>query len=246
MNDKFRAVLEDVRDHEIFQESGIIPTKLTMTNSNVLLVYGDNATGKSFLAKALSSFAISHMEDQSVKLECIHLSMNKRTGGDFTSAITRSMMFGSEDERSTGQISAHIIKMAFKTAASRDSSNMIIIDEPDIGLSESYHAAIGEYISDRISEISNYTIGVVIVTHSRGIAEEIFFRCNPCIANVAQSSDDFQPIEDWFANGPRKHSVAEFESLNDRAGERFRQISSYMRDLKARKKSTRRDEEYKP
>lgn len=238
---KFHKVMEDIATGDFTRD--VVPTRFSIRDdSRALLVYGDNASGKSFLARVLSSSLHSAFGDKSGEFITMNLSMNKRTGGDFAPSFVRSMMFGSEAERSTGQISARIIQMGFKTAAESDYPHLLIFDEPDIGLSESYHRAIGDFMAENINRLSDKTVGVVVVTHARKIAQQLYEKCNPSLANVAYRPDLFQDVREWIEKGAPDRSLDEFLALQEIARKRRIAINHYLN----KKKTSRRSPSEKP
>lgn len=221
-------MLQALRDSDdLFGPGGPCPFILSgNTNSRVIVVSGDNATGKSFLMKAISAHFHSTSKAEDRRIESIHLSMSKRTGADFTSGIVRAMMFGSENERSTGSISSHIVKMGFKTAAERDWANLLILDEPDIGLSEAYQSAMGQYITEQAKTLSPHTICAIIVTHSRTIARELL-ALNPMMIRMTSGTDQ-QSSEDWIKHGPPAKSIEDLVSLTSANHKRFLAIQAVL------------------
>lgn len=190
-------------------EGRILITREGDPKSKVFVILGDNSSGKSFVCR------IIQMRCFDEKIEPIMISMSKRTGDDYTPGVVRSLMFGSENRLNTGSISGHIITMAFKTANEREHPNVVILDEPDIGMSGSYHSAIGEYIAQQAKTLSKNTSGIIIVTHSRKIVESI----DKNISTQYIKLGDFPKIKDWLKNGLPEKTVADFLKIKEKARE---------------------------
>ena len=110
-----------------------IDAKLDVGNSKLVIITGDNACGKSFIRKLVQCLCSKE------NLECIHLSQQGRA----TSGIMRAMIYGSEEDESTGYISAKTINSAINTSRLREKPHSLFFDEPEIGLSENNSAAVG-------------------------------------------------------------------------------------------------------
>lgn len=194
----FDAIVEAALALDVyFGADGVFPAAKAGA-SRLAVVLGDNASGKSFLAKAIAGLC-----DRD-RIEAIHLSMNKRTGGDHTSPTIRSLMFGSENRLSTGHISTNIVKKALSTAASREEPNVVILDEPGIGIAEAYHRAIGRFIAEQTAALPATTLGVMVITHDRKLVAGICDRMDPAIVRMNGYAPD---LEDWLRNGPADQTI---------------------------------------
>jgi len=153
-----------------------LPFKATLQKGSpkLMVVTGENSTGKSFFVECLRSWAKFHS-----KIATISVSIRERSGsGMFDMAgFRRSMMFGDECEQSTGATSVQVLGAAFNTAASRvtesKTPSLLVLDEPELGLSEGYACAMGTYLVSKFNELPDKICGVVVVTHSRGLVQAL-------------------------------------------------------------------------
>lgn len=132
-------------------------------SSRLVVVTGQNATGKSLFRRLLSA-ALKHE-----KVEPIPVSMELRSEG----GMMRAFVFGSESYQATGEITAHSILGGIKTSRSRAERHSIIWDEPDIGLSDDYAAGAGLEIKEFLSPAPEKLFGVVVMTHRRCLIQQL-------------------------------------------------------------------------
>jgi energy-coupling factor transporter ATP-binding protein EcfA2 len=124
-------------------------------NSKTLIIYGDNASGKSFFSSIINQ--IFNQEKVPVR----SVSMANRT----KSGMEKAMIFGNESEQSTGTTSVSVISLALNSALNDDDDSLVILDEPDIGLSPRFSKALARYINDfYLNESDNKYL--VLVSHN--------------------------------------------------------------------------------
>lgn len=133
------------------------------TTEKLLLITGDNASGKSLLRRVIESKCHKY------NIKAMSLSQERRSISDYT----RAFIYGSEDYESTGQITARSIQNMFKSSFAWDINHILIIDEPEIGLSDESQLGLAQYIKDNIKKLKENVIQVVIFTHSKILIEEL-------------------------------------------------------------------------
>ena len=180
---------------------GNLPYKMDF--SNVTILTGRNAGGKSLIRKQLV-FALSEkLNIQYKKLFVPHASLQLRT--DSSPAMGALSNIASDLPwlaSSTSTIS--VIKKVF---AKKNEANYIIIDEPEIGLGIPLQLGLCDYINEQIEECKKLGKGVLIITHSKTIVENI-------------KHENFINLEDmseyeWLTHIPKKISLEEFEKFSD-------------------------------
>jgi energy-coupling factor transporter ATP-binding protein EcfA2 len=125
-------------------------------DANVLYLFGDNASGKSLISTLLTGI---------VKEEKFHVravSMSNR----IRPSMGRAFVFGDETRQSTGESSIRGIKSAFDNSAQEETPTLIILDEPDLGLSPKYARALGRYIAQKSTEVKAAGIYVLVISHN--------------------------------------------------------------------------------
>jgi len=128
------------------------------------LVVGGNATGKSIMHKMLVGLAHAH------GIEPISLSIRERTGSNESpGSMRRQFMYGYEHRDSTGNTSVRTTRKAFETLAGRSAPAMVLLDEPEMGLSDGFAHAFGELIGRLAADPPPVGCGVMVVSHSRAL-----------------------------------------------------------------------------
>lgn len=188
---------------------------------NLVLVTGENASGKSLFAR-IAGATLSQE-----KVVPVSVSIRERTGaGSFDmSRMRQVMMFGDEEENSTGATSVRVISTAFKNLDHAEGS-ALLLDEPELGLSDGYARALGELIGSRSAAIPSPCIGVMVVTHSRSLVRGLLEGFNDTPVHVAVTADgtDPQPGLDTWLDEQETRSVDELLALTDLGHQRWRQL----------------------
>ena len=163
-------IAQDLLAESVLFQKEEFPFEGTLTpgHSKVLLVTGENAAGKSFLFQALHGWARAHYD-----LVGITVSIRERTGAGTREdgGMRRMMMFGDEAVQSTGACSVSVIERAFGNIS--EPNHFLMLDEPELGLSDGYAIALGRYLAQKASEMPEASAGLVVVTHHRGLARAL-------------------------------------------------------------------------
>ncbi len=184
-------------------------------NPRLILISGSNGGGKSFLVKALGSYL--HLEAKG-KVEWMAVGMSLRT----SPGMARAFMFGDEGRESTGRISLKAVLGGLRTCKGREHPHALILDEPDVGLSEGYQAGLGELLSDFAGDLPALTRALIVVTHSRTIAKALSDAGATCV----RIGDDLRPTADWIRDGDSPRTAKDIEELSDRTIARMRAIQA--------------------
>lgn len=134
-------------------------------SSRVIILYGENASGKSLLAQLFEIAA--RKSDIACRAAC----MRNRT----SSGIMKAMIFGDESEQSTGATSIDVTRKAIDNTLKEEGLAISILDEPDVGLSDYYAPAMGQYIAERFSKADDNK-GLILVSHSKRLITK-FLKC---------------------------------------------------------------------
>lgn len=205
---------------------------------NVMIVAGDNATGKSFLTSVISARAF-HAHGVSPMV----VSMAARTD----SGMMRSFTYGPEKEFATGSVSLNVTFKALENIPSRLSEKngraLVILDEPDVGLSESYAYAFGQEIANRLNALPARGWGVLLVTHSRelvrGLSEGL--QKKPSFIHTGTKLS----LDQWLEKIQRK-PIKDLLKLPERNIERFRKVGRIIDELNEGKKAKPSPRKRKP
>lgn len=158
----------------------------TWDNPNLVIITGPNTCGKSVLRK------IIHNRCGDANLMYVSCSQEGRTS---SSGLQRLMMYGNENEDSTGYNSAKQLISCMKSIKKYDKPCVVMLDEPEIGCSEEVQAAIGERIADELSNMEAMPAVkcFFMVTHSRQVISHVM-RAKPShwrLADDGMTLDQF-------------------------------------------------------
>ena len=215
---------------------------VTPANSNVVLLAGENATGKSMLAKSLVAWASHH-----AKYQPITLTMSERTGSTLheMGGMRRAMIYGDESQKSTGTNSFNVVKRAMSNyqAWSEQNPTFILLDEPDLGLSESYCFAMGQYIGQEAAKVPSSRGILVVCTHSRNLASGLQegLGQTPTFVHMAAPKS----MSEWMIH-KQQQTIADLESLSETAHQRFRAVHAILRELEEEIEPERRARQPSP
>lgn len=190
-------------------------------NSRLLVMVGDNAGGKSLLIR----FAATLLNQQNT--EPLQVSMRYRT----QSGIHRVFMFGDEQEDSTGAVSLNAVEGALCTAKGRETPCWVMLDEPDIGLSDSYSRALGKYLAEHGNALPEKQFeALVVVTHSKTLVESLFEHTNlrPHFIAVGENQVGQSP-DGWLADKTER-SVEELLKLHEKGTQTWRAVNAVFKN----------------
>lgn len=172
-NFRFKTVgklLDHVFSLDYFQPDGnksaAIPYHRIDGNDPLVVMVGENASGKSFVRRIVTLMAREN------DVESIHISMEGRAGPDFSGGL-RPFIYGDEGYRSTGENSASTVVTGIKTCRGREKPHLMFWDEPDIGLSDSWAAGVGVAIREFVKKPPEHTRAVFVVTHSKALVGQL-------------------------------------------------------------------------
>ncbi len=145
-------------------EGAAIPAYFLPGQGNLVVVVGENASGKSFFRRVVSSIC------RVSKIEAMPLSMEGRSD-DFGGL--KCMVYGSEQDESTGACSSHMVLKGVQTCRARTEKHVIIWDEPDIGLSDNGAAGMGQFIAQSQHDANPLTLASIVITHSKPLLGQL-------------------------------------------------------------------------
>lgn len=198
----------------------------------LLVVAGPNASGKSVFVQILAGWGRKAPYNWSP----VTVSIRERTGAGLSemAGMRRTFMFGDESEQSTGATSVGVALSGFKNIWTEGANKprLLVLDEPDMGLSEDYAFAMGQLIAaetEAAFPADKPCSGVVVVTHSRTLVEGIrAWGVNPGFVSMEST----MTLDEWLTN--RQHRTLEdLKNLSNLGHERQRQVRAL---IKARNK----------
>ncbi len=199
------AIERTLAEEDYFGADGPVPAWAEFGHPKCALVTGENASGKSFLTRGVAE----KLRAAHPKMEVIPITMNGRS----RSGIERLAIWGDESRQSTGRLSVRAVLGALGTCRARAHDHVLVLDEPDIGLAESYAGALGDYLAAFVEDMPVHTRGLVVVTHSRPLVRGLL-SVEPTSVRVG---DDPRPLARWLDEGPVPRSIEDIEALGERA-----------------------------
>jgi hypothetical protein len=191
-------------------------------DERIVLVVGSNASGKSLFVQVMASIG----RKAPFNWPPVSVSIRERTGSGMSdmASMRRSMMFGDETKQSTGATSVRVTETAFKNIWNAgDQPRLLILDEPDMGLSEDFAHAMGQLIGTRTQEQfpeGKPRSGVVVVTHSRSLVRGLIASgMRPSFVSMEVS----QNLDEWLSE-PQVRSLDELLALPSAAHQRRRTV----------------------
>lgn len=177
---------------------------------------GPNASGKSLLVRAFAARCAT------AGLLPFTVSMRIRAAADSyeMTGMRRTVMFGDDGTQSTGAGSVRVVRTAIERNLDRPQGSVLLLDEPELGLSQGYAAALGEYIGMSAAGLPDSCSGILVVTHSRVLVSGLLEGAGalPTFARLGGGPAD---VHDWLSQDERM-SVEELLALPDVNAERFR------------------------
>ena len=218
-----KTLLRQVLNYAYFSgEKPPLPVHYTPGNSRLVMVTGENASGKSFFVRVMAAYCRFGAD----KEEAILVDMTMRTEG----GLARAFVFGDEGSQSTGNISLQSVVKGITTCKGREKNHYIFYDEPEIGLSEGYQMAMGAYFARFMEELPANTKGVVIATHSKYVVQ-------PLVAYTPHHIHCGPPatLEEWLTQTPKARSIDELLALNEDSWDTYRNLDEELRRGKEEK-----------
>jgi len=202
--------------------------KLYEADPSIMVIVGENASGKSLLYRVIQGYA------QKQKVTGITISIRERSGGGVheMGGMRRAFMFGDEAEQSTGATSANVVVNGFHNAYSgQHGKTLLMLDEPEMGLSDGYARALGEYIGASTLSITDTCLGVLVVTHNRALVQGLLkgFTAPPSFVHMGENPVD---LDAWVSGEAEHRSITDLMGLRDLALARRRATAKIIRENK--------------
>ena len=208
-------VLKDVASSSALFNSADTPFTAHVRDGlpRVAIVAGDNCTGKSLFVEVVRGWACHH----NMANDTICVSIRERTGSGLSEMahMRRAFMFGDETEQSTGAISAKTVQTAFSTLESRceeGKHSILVLDEPELGMSEAYAGALGEMMGQRLAGLKEPAVGVIVVTHSKALVARMgqALGAEPTFVHIGQP----RTLQEWLKT-PVHKTVEDLLALDE-------------------------------
>lgn len=144
--------------------SDLIPLTFERCHPRLLVITGENASGKSVIRRILQELA----RDQ--KVEPIAISPELRQTGGLVTAF----VYGDESTTASGDIAGGVIIGAINTSRKRTQPHIIILDEPDMGMSDNLAAGAAQELIEFCQDPPEHLGFVAVITHRKAMLSELF------------------------------------------------------------------------
>lgn len=142
------------------------------STDKAVIIFGDNGSGKSLLAKQIKEQCVLN------KIKCNLYNMQLRSSSSFT----KSYFFSGGNLVSTSAVSIKSMMNSFK----KEGNPFIIMDEPDVGLSEKYMTAFGQVMAEKVNRTKR---GLALITHSKKVLSAFIKTLNGQFTTIGVNTD---------------------------------------------------------
>lgn len=219
-------LIELITNDELFRVGPVKAyPRLQGSDVRIVVAHGENASGKSLVLRDLRKHVGSY---ERTGIETFSVSMRMRT----SESMGAGMMYMSERNRSTGTVSIKAVQGAFHNAFTRPHPVWLVLDEPDVGLSDRYAAALGAYIADQANQMPPHIRGILLVSHSRSLLRRLLSDLKQAPHEVAMGED--QSLASYLARPIEQEAcIEDLDDLLERGLSTFRFVYQFEEAKKA-------------
>jgi hypothetical protein len=195
-------------------------------DDNLILMSGENASGKSIVCRMLARMAAES------GIEHLEVSMGDRNGKNPFDKVRDFARYGEECAESTGYLTFQRILKDRKRLIAGDKDFVFTIDEAELGLSEEYHKALGQFIAE--THIAFAETGrckmFLVCSHSKTLLNGILAALNSKPSSLLLSlSGCSTTLYEWLAMPVQHRTIDELLSLPSRAAAKRTEINDFRR-----------------
>lgn len=167
---------------------------------HIIILTGENGSGKSLIRKLIPLQLSDKNGGEIVKVAST--SMDRRTG--LHSELGGMGVFCRDTEwLATSDNSFEFIKQIINTE-----DRFVIIDEPEIGMSDSLKISVGHWLNQRLPDLLSKNKAVMVITHSKELVNQI--KCEHDFINIQGLTE-----EEWMNETPKMIDLDEWEKRNE-------------------------------
>jgi predicted ATPase len=178
------------------QVDNIVEILKTIDATKVIVLTGNNASGKSLIRKQMA-LVVGRLTGKK-KVNIRATSQAHRTG-NFAEFGALSGIFNDTEWTATSTNTLHAMEGVFK---GKEDTDYIIIDEPELGIGEELQLGLVDYLNEEIKACREIGRGVMIITHSKVIVKDLDIDCFINIQGLTKT--------EWLERIPKKISVKDF------------------------------------
>lgn len=201
-----------------------IPALWKKGKGPLTLVVGENASGKSFFRRVIGAICGKASE----RTEYMPISMEGRRNVAYNPHLV--FVYGDEASNATGVNSAYTVTTGIRTSQGRDNRHVIFWDEPDLGLSDSWAAGMGQKFAAFAKEPTEHLVAAFIVTHNRIMVRELLDTEPNYLHLGVEPEKAPQSLLEWVQ---RPIKARDIDNLAGESHERFKAIQKILNRLKS-------------
>jgi hypothetical protein len=214
-----RTLLDRAFELDYFPK--VIPYHRADGSGPLVVILGENASGKSFMRRIVQ--LLCHKNE----IEFMGISMEGRA--KVSHAPWLAMVYGDESWQSTGCLSVSTVLSGINTCQGRDTPHVIFWDEPDLGLSDSWAAGVGQKICEFAATPPKHTTAAFVVTHNKALVEQLL-PVNPYYVHLGKAPNDApQTLSAWIKSPVKPRDP---ELLSKESHRRFKAIQAILDQAK--------------
>lgn len=202
----------------------IIEVAESIQPNRLTILTGSNGNGKSFIRKLMNSKMGEKFPDRNAKHLVTEISMQKRTdvnnplmGTGFGFTFFDNPQYPTSI--STYNLIDRLLYSCVDSENKRDRS-YIIIDEPEIGMADESQLGIALFLKNRMSEILENSLGIMIITHSKFVVRELKDNADFFYTDYDMTADE------WLE---RKIIPTDFEDLRIQSMDLMRRLNDWLK-----------------
>ena len=191
----------------------------TIPMNELVVLTGGNGKGKSLIRKQMP-FAVQNafpdeVTERKLPRVCKNVSMQLRTESQAEFGALSSLAHDIP-WMPTSTETYNLLQQLFRCVEDKEKF-YFIIDEPEIGMSRESQLGIARYILDKYNENKDKIYGMLVITHSETIVEELKDTC------VFLNLEGINDIDSWLN---REIVPTDFELLKQESDELFEAVQN--------------------
>lgn len=204
--------------------SRIIEVAESIQPNRLTILTGSNGNGKSFIRKLMNSKMGEKFPDRNARHLVTEISMQKRT--DVNNPLMGSgfgFTFFDNPQYPTSISTYNLIDRLLYSCVDSENKkdrSYIIIDEPEIGMADESQLGIALFLKNRMSEILENSLGIMIITHSKFVVRELKGDADFFYTDYDMTSDE------WLE---RKIIPTDFEDLRIQSMDLMRRLNDWLK-----------------
>lgn len=218
-------ITEKILDEHIDK---IINVVKNIKENKITVIVGQNGTGKSLIRKQMDVRLRRHYQTDRHMIRQVSQQLRTELRSDMGALACIAM----DDPDSPTSMASYICTQKILDY-DKDKKYYIVLDEAEIGMSEESICGFCNYLDTQIPDLLEYTLGIMIITHSSIIAEHFITKYDCDFYNIGYNSVD----TDFNRWRNRTIKPTNFEWLEQWSDALFRRVQKRSRIIKDKNKT---------